>query len=134
MKNKSHLVTATVTGWLIFAFSTPAIITGVFIVLGTAQPWGIIVPAIFMSVGWLLTRLDFNEKYWRRTIGEIIAAWGFAGILTALLIISRNNSMSLTLVGLPLIYCAAFAGFMLTILSPAGGKTSPQQLPPPNSR
>jgi hypothetical protein len=125
MGKKNYLVVATIFGWLVFAFSTPAIIAGIFIVLGTAQPWGLVVPFLILTFGWSLTRLDFHEIYWKKTLGIIVTTWGTVGVFTTLLIISRTDSPVLTYAVLPVLYCLGIGGFMLTMLSPAAASTSP---------
>ena len=125
MGKKNYLVVATIFGWLVFAFATPAIIAGIFIVLGTAQPWGLVIPFLILTCGWLLTRLDFHEIYWKKTLGILITAWGIVGIFTTLLIISRIDSLVLTYGALPVLYCLGFGGLMLTILSPVNATSSP---------
>ena len=125
MRTKNFFIVATIFGWLIFTFSTPAIIAGVFIVLGTAQPWGLVVPSLFLTFGWLLTRLDFHEVYWKKTLGIFIVTWVIVGIITTLLIISRTGSPGLTYGALPVLYCLGVGGLLLTTLSPARVKSSP---------
>lgn len=124
MGKKDYLVTATIFGWLIFAFCIPAIIAGIFIVLGTAQPWGLVVPFLILTCGWVLTRLDFHEIYWKKTLGIVLTTWGIVGIFTTLLIISRTNSLVLAYGALPALYCLGFGGLMLTILSPVSATSS----------
>lgn len=113
-KNNNYLMIATITGWLIVTFSAPAIISGIFIVLGTAQPWGLVVPFLFLTFGWALTRLDFHEVYWKETLGIFIVIWGIVGIFTTLLIISRTNSLLLTFGVLPVLYCIGIGGLVLS--------------------
>ena len=124
MKTKNYLIVATVCGWLIFVFSTPAVIAGAFIVLGTAQPWGLVFPVLFLTFGWALTRLDFHEVHWKQTLGIFIVIWGIVGIIISLLIISRTDSLGLTYGVLPALFCLSFGGLLLTILSPAWVKSS----------
>ncbi|MFC2070354.1 hypothetical protein ACFLTB_04190 [Chloroflexota bacterium] len=134
MKSKKYLGALTVLGWLILLFSSPAIIAGAFIVLGTAQPWGLVVPVLIFSIGWILIRLDLSEIYWKRTLGEILSAWAVMGTLVIVLIVSRTNSLSLTLWTLPLIYCCGLAGLLILMWSSKRYKASPEQLPSSNSR
>ena len=125
MKKNNYLVSATILGWLVFAFSTPAIIAGIFIVLGTAQPWGMVMPLLILTCGWVLTRLDFHEIYWKKTLGIIVTMWGIIGIFTTLLIISRTDSQALTYGALPVLYCLSVGGLILTLQSPVSPRSSP---------
>ena len=121
------LVALTVLGWLIFAFAIPAVISGIFFVLGKAEPWGLIIPFLIASFGWLLTRLDFQEKYWRKTLGGLMVSWAVAGILIALLIVSRTDSMSLVFWSVPLAYLFGIAGMLLLVLTPAKHSTATEK-------
>jgi hypothetical protein len=124
-KKKNYLVVATVIGWLVFVFTIPATITGIFIVLGTAQPWGLVIPLLILTCSWVLTRLDFYEIYWKKTLGIIVTTWGIMGIFTTLLIISRADSLVLTYGVLPVLYCVGVGGLILTIQSPESPRSSP---------
>ncbi len=116
---RALLVTLTIIGWLLFAFAIPGAISGLFFVLGSAEPWGLIMPALVASFGWLLTRLDFKEKYWRNTLGVLMISWAVMGILIALLIVSRTDSLNLVFWSVPLAYLFGIAGMLLLVLSPA---------------
>jgi len=121
---RALLVTLTILGWLIFAFAIPAIISGLFFVLGRAEPWGLIIPVLVASFGWLLTRLDFREQYWRKTLGGLMISWAVAGILIALLIVSRTDSLNLVFWSIPPTYLFGIAGMLLLILAPARHSTA----------
>ena len=92
--------------------------------LGRAEPWGLIIPVLVASFGWLLTRLDFREQYWRKTLGGLMISWAVAGILIALLIVSRTDSLNLVFWSIPPTYLFGIAGMLLLILAPARHSTA----------
>ena len=118
------LVTLTIVGWLIFAFAIPGAISGLFFVLGKAEPWGLIIPVLVATFGWLLTRLDFKEKYWRKTVGGLMISWAVMAILIALLIVSRTDSVNLVFWSVPPACLFGIAGMLLLVLPPPRHSTA----------
>jgi hypothetical protein len=122
------LVTLTILGWLIFVFSIPAVISGMFIVLGMAEPWGLVVPVLVASFGWALTRLDFKEKDWRKTLGGLMISWAVLGIFITLLVVSRTDSLNILFWSIPLAYCFGLAGLLIMVLTPTEHSTGTEKL------
>ncbi len=124
------IVTTMIFGWLIFAFAIPAIIAGMFIVLGTAEPWGLAVPVLVASLGWVLTRIDFKEKRWRGTLGSLMISWTILGIFIVFLIVSRTDSLSLAIWVIPPAACTGLAGVLIMLSGPEKQNTGNKRLLP----
>jgi hypothetical protein len=118
MRSHVLLVTLSVIGWLIVAFAIPGIVAGIFFVLGTVVPWYLVVPVLVATFGWLLTRLDFNEQRWRMTAGWLVLGWALTAIFTILLLVTRNNSLSLVVWGLPPAIVIGAGGLLLMLTGP----------------
>ena len=129
MKTHAFIVTFTISGWLVFVFAIPAVIAGFFFVMGTAEPWGMAVPVMVASFGWLLTRLDFREIRWRTTVGWLMVSWAVMSILISLLILSRTDSLSLAIWSMPPAYCFGMAGILLMLLEPRKQAAGTEPLP-----
>jgi hypothetical protein len=110
---QAFLVTFQITGWLIFAFAIPALISGFFFVMALSSPWGIAAPVLVASFGWLLTRLDFKEKSWKQTLAWLGFAWGLVGALIVYLIACRTGSAVLLFSGIIPSLAVALAGLFV---------------------
>jgi hypothetical protein len=124
----SLLVALTVAGWLLIVFTIPGIVVGIFFVLGTAEPWWLVIPLLAAAGFWCLTRLDFKEKTWIKSAGILITGLAASAVFTLCLIVSRNNSLPLVLWGILPAAFIGLGGVIMIILSPENRKSGQRRL------
>ncbi len=124
---RNLVVSLTIAGWLIITFSVPGIIVGIFLVLGTGSPAGLAVPVLIASFGWVLTRLDFKEQSWRKSLGMLITILSGSALVIICLLVTRNDSLTLAVWGTLAAAFAALGGVLLAVLSPGKQKDEEQR-------